>query len=151
VSVAYVSAGSADNVIPEHARFGGTVRTFSPEARERTREWILRVLEGVTSAHGASYECDYVAGYDPVVNDPELAALIRDVAGSDRTAQIEPLMAGEDFSAYRRVAPGCFFWVGAGGSGAYPHHHPRFTIDERALPVAIETFTAAALRFLGAR
>jgi hypothetical protein len=24
---------------------------------------------------------------------------------------------------------------GAGGEGAFPHHHPRFTIDERALGV----------------
>ncbi len=57
-------------------------------------------------------------------------------------------MAGEDFSAYQRLAPACFFWVGAGGADAFPHHHPRFVIDERALPVAIETFVAAATSFL---
>jgi len=61
-----------------------------------------------------------------------------------------PCMAGEDFSAYLRAAPGCFFFVGAGHDGAFPHHHPRFTIDEGALPVAIETMTRAALQFLNA-
>jgi amidohydrolase len=60
-------------------------------------------------------------------------------------------MAGEDFSAYLRVAPGCFFFVGAGDHDAFPHHHPRFTIDERALPVGIETLARTAVRFLADR
>jgi hypothetical protein len=50
----------------------------------------------------------------------------------DRVVEFDPLMAGDDFSAYLRVAPGCYFFVGAGDDAALPHHHPRFTIDERA-------------------
>jgi metal-dependent amidase/aminoacylase/carboxypeptidase family protein len=38
----------------------------------------------------------------------------------------------------------------AGREGAYPHHHPRFVIDETALPVLIETMTGAAMSFLTA-
>jgi amidohydrolase len=49
-----------------------------------------------------------------------------------------------------RVAPGCFFFLGAGDEHALPHHHPRFTIDERALPAGIETLTRTVLRFLAA-
>jgi amidohydrolase len=148
VSVARITAGNADNVIPETCEFGGTVRSYRLETRERTRESIARVLNGVTAAHGATYELDYVDGYAPVVNDPSLAALVREAAGADRVVEIEPVMAGDDFSAYLSVAPGCFFFVGAGDERAFPHHHPRFTIDERALPVGIETFTQTALRFL---
>jgi amidohydrolase len=150
LSVTHIRAGSADNVIPGTAHFGGTVRTLTDEARARTREAMQRVLDGVGSAHGATCELEYTAGYDPVINDPEMAALVRDCAGAERVTQLEPLMAGEDFSAYLKLVPGCFFWVGAGGRDAFPHHHPRFTIDERALPVAIETFTATALRYLSA-
>jgi amidohydrolase len=148
VSVTRIAGGSADNVIPEATEFGGTVRAYRHEAREHTRELIARVLHGVTAAHGANYELDYVEGYAPVVNDPRLAAIVREAAGADRAVEFEPLMAGDDFSAYLRVAPGCFFFVGAGNDRAFPHHHPRFTIDERALPVGIETFTNAALRLL---
>jgi amidohydrolase len=54
----------------------------------------------------------------------------------------------DDCSAYGRVAPGCFFVVGAGGQGATPHGHPRFTIDEDALPVAHDVFVRSALDFL---
>jgi len=83
-----------------------------------------------------------------VVNDPRLTALVREAAGAEWVVEIDPLMAFDDFSVYLRAAPGCFFFIGAGNARAFPHHHPRFTIDERALPVGIETLTRAALRFL---
>ena len=149
VSVTRISGGTADNVIPESVELGGTVRTYREEVRRRTREGMERILGGIASAHGASYEFEYVEGYPSVVNDPDLTALVREVAG-ERLIECPRLMAGEDFSAYLRVAPGCFFFVGAGGPDAFPHHHPRFTIDEDALPVGIETLTQTALRFLNA-
>jgi amidohydrolase len=148
LSVTRIAGGTADNVIPESIEFGGTVRSYRQEARERTRETMARILEGVTAAHGASYELDYVEGYGSVVNDPRLAAIVRMAAGADRVVGFDRLMAGDDFSAYLRVAPGCFFFIGGGDERAFPHHHPRFTIDERALPVGIDTFTQATLRFL---
>ncbi len=49
-------------------------------------------------------------------------------------------MGGEDFSAYLEKAPGAFFFVGAGGEGAFPHHHPRFTLDEAAFRPGIAVF-----------
>ena len=151
VSVTRIAGGTADNVIPETSEFGGTVRTYRQDVRDHTRETIARILDGVTSAHAAAYELDYTEGYAPVVNDLHLAAIVREAAGADRAAELEPIMAGEDFSAYLRVAPGCFFFIGAGNDRAFPHHHPRFTIDERALRIGIETFEGAALRLVGTR
>ncbi len=148
VSVTRISGGSADNIIPEAVEVGGTVRTHREEVRERTRVGVDRVLAGITAAHGATYTFEYTTGYDPVVNDPDVAAIVRAAADPDRLVDFEPLMAGDDFSAYLRAAPGCFFFVGAGRQGAYPHHHPRFVIDEAALPVLIETMTGAAMGFL---
>jgi amidohydrolase len=149
VSVTRISGGSADNVIPESVEMGGTVRTYREQLRQQTREAMDRVIAGVTSAHRAAYEFEYVEGYSSVVNDPSLTALVREVAGT-RLVDRPPLMAGEDFSAYLHVAPVCFFFIGAGGDGSFPHHHPRFMIDEDALSVGVETLTAVALRFLGA-
>ena len=149
VSVTRIQGGTADNIIPEAVELGGTVRTFRQEVRGQTRAAMERILAGVAGAHGGGFEFDYELGYDPVVNDPELALLVRDAARADRLVEVEPLMAGEDFSAYLRTTPGCFFFVGAGSEGALPHHHPGFTIDdETALPVAIDTMTRAALLYL---
>ncbi len=147
VSVTRIAGGNADNIIPEVVEFGGTVRTFNEDARERTRMTMIRILDGVCAAHDARHEFAFVRGYDAVINDVELSTLIRRTAG-DRIVEMAPLMAGDDFSAYRHVSPICFFFVGAGGTDAFPHHHPRFTLDERALAVGIDTFTRAALDFL---
>jgi amidohydrolase len=148
LSVTRISGGTADNIIPEAVELGGTVRMFSEELRARTRESMARILGGVTAAHGAGYELDYTVGYDPVVNDPELAALVREVVAPERLVQLDPIMGGDDFSAYLREVPGVYFFVGAGASGAFPHHHPRFTIDERAFPLGIDTMSRTALSFL---
>jgi metal-dependent amidase/aminoacylase/carboxypeptidase family protein len=58
-------------------------------------------------------------------------------------------MGGEDFSAFQQMAPGSFFMVGAGNQEkgiVYPHHHPRFTIDEEALPMGMKAFVQAAFK-----
>jgi len=148
VSVTRVLGGTADNVIPNEVELRGTVRTFNPDVRERTIAAMRRIFDGVSAAHGASHEFQYTKGYDPVINDPALAAIIREVVGQERIIETDPLMAGDDFCAYLQIAPGCLFFVGAGDSSAFPHHHPEFRIDERALSIGIETLTASALRFL---
>jgi amidohydrolase len=147
VTVARITGGSADNIIPESVEVGGTVRTFSPEMRERVRTAVERIVAGITQAHAAGYRFDYVEGYLPVDNDPELAARVAAAAaralGSEAVVEIDPIMGGDDFSAYQREAPGVYFMVGARSEEAgatFPHHHPRFTIDERSLENAIAVF-----------
>jgi amidohydrolase len=145
VTVARIAGGSADNIISESVELGGTVRTFSPEMRERVRTAVERIVAGVTQAHAAGYRFDYVEGYLPVDNDPELAARV--AAAAARTlgteAVVDPIMGGDDFSTYQREAPGVYFMVGARSEEAgatFPHHHPRFTIDERSMENAIAVF-----------
>ena len=87
-------------------------------------------------------------GYAATVNDADAAALVARNVDPARLTEVEPIMGGEDFSAYGAAAPACFFVVGAGGETAAPHHHPRFVVDEDAIPVAIDVFVRTALDFL---
>ena len=62
--------------------------------------------------------------------------------------RIHASMGGEDFSAYGSVAPAVFFWVGSANEAlgtTFPHHHPRFDIDEAALRDGIAVFARTAL------
>jgi amidohydrolase len=156
VSVTRIAGGSADNVVPESVELGGTVRTFSTELRDRTRAAMERVVAGVTRAHAAGYRFEYAEGYLPVDNEPALA---RRVAGAVRRTLGEdavvtdspPVMYGDDFSAYQREAPGVYFHAGARSeeTGAvFPHHHPRFTFDERAMENAVALFVETAFELL---
>jgi amidohydrolase len=152
VSVTRFHAGTADNIIPEVVELGGTVRTFDAEVRAGVREGLERVFRGVTEAHGATYTLAYEDGYAAVINDGEAAETVLAAArielGDDAIMEAEPIMGGEDFSAYLAEAPGAFFWVGAGREGAIPHHHPQFTIDESAFRSGVAVFVRTALDYL---
>jgi amidohydrolase len=152
VSVTTLSAGTARNVIPGSACIGGTVRTLSAARRMEVRDAMERVIAGVTSAHRADYRFDYEVGYDPVVNDRDAAAAVQRAIvaelGEEALVEVPPVMGGEDFSAYGAVAPAAFFWVGTGNDElgtSFPHHHPRFDIDEAALRDGIAVFARTAL------
>jgi amidohydrolase len=152
VSVTTLAAGTARNVIPGSAQIGGTVRTLSTTRREEVRDAMERVIAGVTSAHRAGYRFDYQVGYDPVVNDREASSAVQSAIvaelGEEALVEVHPVMGGEDFSAYGTVAPAVFFWVGTGNEELqtmFPHHHPRFDIDEAALRDGITVFARTAL------
>ena len=47
--------------------------------------------------------------------------------------------------------PGCYFFVGSSNEEKglnYPHHHPRFDIDEKALVYAAAIMSQAAASYL---
>ncbi|AMW06467.1 amidohydrolase [Gemmatimonas phototrophica] len=157
LSVTQFIAGTTFNVIPGSAYLAGTVRTFNPDVRRAIPAQMERVITGIAEAFGATVEFHYEMGYRPVVNDPVLCTRLMQVVertfGPDMLVDMRPTMGGEDFSAYQQRAPGVFAFVGAGNADAgisYPHHHPRFQIDERALDVGLRYLTAATLDLLTA-
>ena len=125
---------------------------MSVARRADVRDAVERVIAGVASAHRATYRFDYEVGYDPVVNDREASAAVQRAIvselGEEALVEVPPVMGGEDFSAYGAVAPAAFFWVGTGNEELetmFPHHHPRFDIDEAALRDGIAVFARTAL------
>ncbi|MBC8089014.1 MAG: amidohydrolase [Phycisphaerae bacterium] len=155
VSVTQFVAGTTFNVIPETAYLSGTVRTFDAALRTRIPQLMERIIAGITSAFGAQFEFKYERGYRPVVNDPDLTArltsLVEREFGAATLQPLRPSMGGEDFSAYQQKAPGVFAFVGAGNVAAgitFPHHHPRFQIDERSLDLGLRYLLVATLDLL---
>ncbi|MCY8474511.1 M20 metallopeptidase family protein [Bacillus halotolerans] len=156
LSVTMCHAGSAYNVIPDTVTLGGTVRTFRKEVRANTEALMETIIKGVTEAHGASYDFDYRHGYKSVVNDPNVTELVRQAAenlwGKDQVFPLAPMMGGEDFSAFSERVPSCYIALGAGtGEMIYPHHHPKFTFDEKALSAGVELFVNSVYFILHSR
>jgi len=156
VSITQFIAGTTHNVIPGSAFLGGTVRTFDESLRARVPELMERTIRGVCDAFGATYEFTTERGYRPVVNDVALTARLSEVVsrtfGEHLLEPMRPSMGGEDFSAYQQKAPGVFAFVGAGNVDegiVYPHHHPRFQIDERSLDMGLKYLAAATVELLG--
>lgn len=155
LSVTQFVGGTTHNVIPGAVEICGTVRSFDKNLRETVPGIMERVIKGITEAHGASYEFKYEFGYRAVINDDEVTKLMEEVVveslGQEWVEHMKPNMGGEDFSAFMQKAPGCFFYVAAGNKEkgiTYPHHHPRFTIDEDALEVGVKMFVNAARKLV---
>lgn len=157
VTVGALHAGTTHNIIADTARLLGTARTSSEAARRSVRTELERLCAQGALLHGARASLRFIEGYPAVVNHEVEARLFADVC-ADRLGEaavhpMRPLMIGEDFAYYLRERPGAFLFLGAGSAAAgaaYPHHHPKFTIDEAALLPGVDILTETSLRLLRA-
>ena len=155
VTVGELHAGTAVNVIADTAKMGGTVRYFNPDLAGFFKERIEKIIAGICQSHGANYDLDYIHLYPPVINDAEIAALVRSVAQEVIEIPIGVFsecqtMGGEDMSFFLQEVPGCYFFLGSANAEKkldYPHHHPRFDFDETALPMGVEMFVRCVEKF----
>ncbi|MGE7022944.1 M20 metallopeptidase family protein [Solibacillus cecembensis] len=155
VSIGHIEALNPFNVIADQVYMKGTVRTFHEEERALLEREIEELLKATCYLTKADYEYEFVRGYPPVVNhDAEtehVMASAEKVAGVEAVKYIEPIMGGEDFAYYLEEIPGSFFFTGAKNPAweeVYPHHHPKFDIDERALRIAANVLGQATLDYL---
>lgn len=155
VSITALSAGSAYNIIPETVELKGTLRTFSASLRAQLMARIEEIAVGVAQALRCQAEVRFLHGSPAVVNDAvmteRLKAVAAQVVGPEQVIPMAPIMGGDDMALWLEAAPGCYFFVGARNEDAgisYPHHHPRFDIDEAALPIAVEVLSKGILDYL---
>jgi amidohydrolase len=140
VSVCSFQGGEQYNVIPDQAVLSGTVRTFSKEARETAAKNIHGIAEAACQMAGAECEVIYQYGYPSVYNHPQETQQVRQmaevVAGKENVTEVPLQMPMEDFAYYTIERPGAFFLVGGMNpaiQAVYPHHHPKFDVDEQSI------------------
>ena len=157
LSVTKLSAGSAANVIPEHAHILGTIRTVSERARSAVRERLERTVRGVAAAHGLEVSVRVLPGYPVTVNHAEFTAFAQGVAGellgAERVVPLEaPVMGAEDFSYVLQRVPGALVFLGArpGSGDSAPLHSNRMVLDEAAFAEGVALHAAIATRWLAA-
>lgn len=155
VTVGSMHAGNAFNVIPETVSLSGTVRAFDPDVHETTIAAIERMVASVCAAFGAEGTLTYNRGYPAVFNHSaeteRVTAIARHVVGAENVVVQAPTMGGEDFAYYLQKVPGTFFFTGGRNESlraTYPHHHPRFDVDERSMTVTGKIFIGAVLEEL---
>ncbi|MGP1373648.1 MAG: M20 family metallopeptidase [Almyronema sp.] len=155
VTIGEFHAGTALNVIADEARMSGTVRYFDQAYTHFFAQRLEQVIAGICQGYGARYTFDYRPLYPPVINDADMADLVRTVALSvvETPAGVVPecrTMGGEDMAFFLKEVPGCYFFLGAANAAKnliYPHHHPRFDFDETALGMGVEMFVRCVEKF----
>ncbi len=153
LSFTAVHGGEAFNVIPPEVRLRGTIRAFDPDVRERLRLGLELTARSAAETGGATVRIVYREDLPPLINDAGVAAELREIAvdilKESPPADPRPVMVGEDFGLVLEEIPGAMALLGCGDPEAdevFPHHHPRFDIDERALAVGAELLVRAAGR-----
>lgn len=153
ITIGTIQGGTKENVLAGQVTMTGTIRTFEPDTRETLLHEMERACH-VARSLGGDYELTIVPGYLPVVNEPSLTDLVRqtasDLLGENNVREAPLEMGGEDFSYLAQESPGCFFFLGGATPGEPPrlHHHPRFDVDERCLPIGAALLAEIAIRFL---
>lgn len=152
VTVASFVSGAGNNVIPDTAVIKGTVRTFDEEARNIIEEALENITKATCAANGATVDFEYVKECPSMYNDPQETKRVEETAnllfGGENVMTDDPLMASEDFAFYQQEIPGVYFTVGGRNeeiNAVYPHHHPKFNIDERAIIKISQMFIALVL------
>ncbi|MDI9887817.1 M20 family metallopeptidase [Streptomyces sp. HNM0645] len=147
-----IESGHACNVIPQHAELAGTVRCLDLPAWREAPDLVHAAVDEIATLHRAKSQINYIRGVPPVVNDPVITELLRDAHAARRGSQAiedtEQSLGGEDFSWYLEHVPGAMARLGvrAPGSGSrLDLHRGDFDVDEEAIRVGVELFTAAAL------
>ena len=154
VSVTRFNAGHADNVLPEHAVLGGTVRSFNEKLQDALEAGMYRVCGGIGETHGVSVALRYERGYPPTINAAGPAALCREVArsvvGEKRVyTDLRPSMGAEDFAYLAQTVPACYVWLGNGpGESGRLLHSPHYDFNDEIISVGIRYWMGIVERVL---
>lgn len=155
VSVCKIKAGDAFNVIPQSAELQGTIRTFHPAVRQRVIERFVDLVDGVAESMGCKALIDLNKLTPAVVNDEKLTQVIYDAIQKNfdhlKITDSCRSMVSEDMAFMMEKVPGCYVLIGTGKQNLeenYGHHHPKFNIQEEALPIAVAVMVASVMEIL---
>ncbi len=137
VTVGKINGGTAFNIIPENVKIEGTVRTFDEEIHRMIENRIKEMTKNTARGFGCKSRIKYEKLNYATINDKFLAEVGRKTAAKiSEVVEQEKSMGGEDFSEYARIIPGLFVFLGVRNEEKgikYPHHSPKFNVDEDAL------------------
>jgi amidohydrolase len=155
-SAGLVRAGTAPNVVPQHAELQGSLRTYTPQQTADARAALERVCKLTAEDFAVRAEVEIMYDTPPVTNDPDATAIVRAATeehfGADRVRLIPPVAPSDDMSEFLLRAPGCYFNVGAGDPDrpSGPHHSPTFYLDEGCLEGGAVAIAAGAIALAAA-
>jgi len=158
ITIARISAGTTNNVIPETAELEGTIRSFSESSRDLAHEGVHRVAANIAAAHNASASVNIIPGFPVTVCDEKAVTLAKATAqrlfgDSGWLPVASPVMGAEDFSYVLQKVPGAMLFLGAVPEGGDHRtccglHSNRMVLDESVMARGMAMHCAIAETFL---
>ena len=152
ITIGTAHSGSVSNVIPDSANLSMSIRSFSPEVRERLEQRIKELITSQVTSYGGEVEIIYERGYPVVINSVAETEFARQVAvelvGEDKVVfPFGPVTGSEDFAYYLQHKPGCFLRLGNGQDSALLHN-PKYDFNDQNLSYGAAYWTRLVERFL---
>lgn len=151
-----IAGGTKNNIIPDSVELEGTIRYLfatKPGSYDNPTDKFKQLVRDICTSYGCTCSFEFNHENDAVVNDPVMTSLAYEVAknivGESNVIE-HASMACEDFAAFGEYVPAMFTFIGTMSEKAqstYPHHNPRFTIDEQTLPIGVRFLVESALRY----
>ena len=166
VSITQFQAGDPINdkqgvhVLPAEAYVRGTVYTFNDDIRDQLEEAIARIVSGMAAAAGTGSHYEYQRGYPVLVNSQEhwrfAVEVASKVVGEDNVhADMQPVVAAEDFAFMLKHRPGCYIAIGNGEAvrdgQPYHLHNPHYDFNDGVLPIGTQYWVTLVEDFLKAQ
>lgn len=167
VTVGYIRAGTKNNIIPDQAELGLTVRTFKTDVRKQVLASITRIAKAEAIAGGAQQEAliEHYESTDSVYNDPGLAERLRApleaALGKQNVVTTGPITPSEDYAFFiEQGVPSLYMSLGGADPQKYieakssgvrlpSNHSPYFAPDvDPALHTGIEAEVAVLRNLL---
>ena len=157
ISLGTIEGGKAANVICDHVKLCGTVRTVNHEVRHAIPKMMEISLQGITKSMHATYKFDYTFGSPEVCNNAAMVDIVRHAAekvvGREKSIDLmDPVMGGEDFGRYLEIVPGAFFRLGTCNpdkGSCVSQHNSRFDVDDDALQYGMKIMALSAIEAMG--
>ena len=150
VTVGTINGGYRNNIIADQVKMTGTFRTQDPAIRDGLEARARRIIDNVAAAYSCKATLDVIYGYPAVINDVPLTEAFAEEMRNEPGIRVErppATMGGEDFAYFAQRAPGVLVRLGIRNEAAgiiHSGHSPQFRIDERALPLGIQTLVTFA-------
>ncbi|GEL08162.1 N-acetyldiaminopimelate deacetylase [Salisediminibacterium halotolerans] len=138
VTIGKITGGSKQNIIADHARLEGTIRTLSLESMNEVKSRIESLCKGTEASFRCRTSIDYGANYCQVYNDEELSEQL--ISAAENSSHVsytacDKAMTGEDFGYFLEKIPGAMFWLGV--NSEHGLHSSKLNADEEAMEPAV--------------
>lgn len=151
ISICTMTAGDAENVIPDQVEMRGTIRTLSSKLLETLQAQVWEIANGLAAMHGAQAEVVFRQCYPATMNSAAETKFCEGVIRSafpDRTLHdgIEPNLTSEDFGFMLEHRPGAYVLLGAAQPGKTnaPLHNPAFDFNDHLIGVGAKYWAQLA-------
>lgn len=145
LSFGKIIGGEKENIVAQNVRVSGTLRTLSPEIKNKVKERVKEMVEFTAKGYGATGKVTYRDSYTALINHDEYIDIVKENGKEllgDSGIYVKTLanMGVEDFAYFVEKVPGAFFNLGVGNKKkgiTAPLHNDKFDIDEDSLKIGV--------------